>query len=258
MTKDLQEKIVLITGSSRGIGAALAEAFAREGANVIINYVHNRDTAEQLAERLQSQYGIETLVVGADVTDEEAVRKMIGQIVNEFDTLDVVVNNALHQFVFDPEQRKMAWEMAWADYQSQLDGSLKGAYHVCHYALPIMKAKGSGRIINMITDLIYRPVVPYHDYNTAKGALLTFSQNLAQDLGPFGITVNCVAPGLVYPTDASRSTREEVKNALIAQTPLKRIARPEDVTGSVLFFASSWSDFITGQCLVVDGGLTMK
>jgi 3-oxoacyl-[acyl-carrier protein] reductase len=258
MQQSLEGKVVLVTGSSRGIGAAIAEAFAQQGSTIIINYLKNVGRANEQVVTLMERYGIEALAIQADVTNEGSVQQMVHQIHKEFGTLDVVVNNALHGYTFDPDKRKMFWELEWDDYQHQLDGSLKGTFNICKYAVPIMKANGFGRIVNMVSDLIYRPVVPYHDYNTAKGAVLTFSQNLAADLGAFGITVNCVAPGLVYPTDASRSTREEIKEAITAQTPLRRIARPEDITGSVLFFASGWSNFITGQCLVVDGGLVMK
>jgi 3-oxoacyl-[acyl-carrier protein] reductase len=258
MEQLLKGKVVLVTGSSRGIGAAIAEAFASQGSIVIINYLKSQERANERVTTLTERYGVEAMALQGDVTDESSMKKMIHEIYEEFGTLDIVVNNALHGYTFDPDQRKMAWEMEWEDYQHQLDGALKGTYNVCKHAIPIMKSNGFGRIINMVSDLIYRPVVPYHDYNTAKGAVLTYSQNLAADLGAFGITVNCVAPGLVYPTDASRSTKEEIKEAIMAQTPLRRIARPEDVTGSVLFFASGWSNFVTGQCLVVDGGLVMK
>ncbi|MEW9669280.1 3-oxoacyl-ACP reductase [Ammoniphilus sp. 3BR4] len=258
MELNLKGKVVLVTGSSRGIGAAIAESFAQQGAVVIINYVQNRDRAERLANRLSQEYRIESMALRGDVTDETEVQQLIEEITDEFSSLDIVVNNALHHYRFDPDQRKMAWEVEWEDYQRQLDGSLKGSFHVCKHAIPGMKANGFGRIINMVSNLVYRPVVPYHDYTTAKGALLSYSQNLAADLGPFGITVNCVAPGIVYPTDASRMTKEEVKDSIISQTPLRKIARPEDIAGSVLYFASEWSRFVTGQCLVVDGGFTMK
>ena len=115
-----------------------------------------------------------------------------------------------------------------------------------------------GAIINIASDLVARPTIPYHDYTTAKAALIGFSRNLAVELGPFGIRVNCVAPGIVYPTDATRDTKEEIKDMLIASTPMKRIATPEDVTGPVLFLASDWSRFMTGQTLYVDGGLVMN
>jgi 3-oxoacyl-[acyl-carrier protein] reductase len=258
MDKSLKGKISLITGSSRGIGAAIAEGYAQEGSVVIINYLQNREKAEQLAERLAATYGIEAMAMQGDVTVESSMEEMIGDIKEEFGSLDIVVNNALHGYTFDPDKRKFAWEHEWADYQHQLDGALKGTFNVCKNAIPMMKNQGFGRMINMVSNLVYRPIVPYHDYNTAKGAVLSYSQNLAVDLGAFGINVNCVAPGLVYPTDASKSTKEEIKEMIISQTPLRRIARPEDVVGTVLYFGSSWSSFVTGQCIVVDGGLVMK
>ena len=121
-----------------------------------------------------------------------------------------------------------------------------------------MLKEAEGSIINIATDLIARPVVPYHDYTTAKAALVGFGRNLAAELGPMGIRVNTVAPGLVYPTDASASTKEELKETIAAQTPLRRIAGPEDVVGPVLFLASDWARFMTGQTLYVDGGLIMS
>lgn len=258
MDAGLKGKVALITGSSRGIGAVIAEAMAHQGAHVILNYVKSRDQAERLADRLREDARVECLAIQADVTDSDAVDSMFEHILEEFGHLDIVVNNALHHYRFDPEQRKLAWEIPWSDYEVQLDGSLRSTYHVCSQAISAMRQQGSGRIINMISNLVHRPTVPYHDYTTAKGAVLAYSRNLAADLGVYGITVNCVAPGLVYPTEASRSTKEEVKDAIISQTPLGRIAKPEDISGAVLFFASEWSRFITGQTLIVDGGYTMN
>ncbi|KHF41902.1 3-oxoacyl-ACP reductase [Halalkalibacter okhensis] len=258
MDIQLQHKVVLVTGSSRGIGAAIATSFAQQGATVIINYLKSKEQAEQLADHLMNAYDIEAMAVQGDVTNELEVKGMIDDIIAEFDSIDIVVNNALHAYTFDPDRRKLAWDLDWEDYQLQIDGALKGTFNVCKHVIPFMKERKFGRMINMVSNLVYRPVVPYHDYNTAKGAVLTYSQNLAVDLGSFGITVNCVAPGLVYPTDASRTTKEEVKELIKSQTPLRRIAKPEDVVGSVLFFASGWSSFVTGQCMVVDGGFVMK
>ncbi|MCT2536751.1 3-oxoacyl-ACP reductase [Aquibacillus koreensis] len=254
----LEGRVVLVTGSSRGIGAAIAESFAKQGAHIIINYVKSEQKATTFANYLMETYQIDAIPIQADITNEDSVKRMMDAIIEEFDTIDVVVNNALYGYTFDPDERKKAWELSWGDYQHQLDGSLKGTYHVCKHAIPIMKRKGFGRIINMVSNLVYRPVIAYHDYNTAKGAVLSYSHNLAADLGPFGITVNCIAPGLVYPTDASRRTKEEIKDAIIRETPLRRIAKPEDITGSVLFFASNWSNFITGQTIIIDGGFTNK
>ncbi len=117
--------------------------------------------------------------------------------------------------------------------------------------------KSQGSIINVVSNLVARPMVPYHEYTTAKTALVGYSRNLAAELGQFGIRVNCVAPGLVYPTDVSRQTKEEVKEMILAQTPLRRIAGPGEIAGPVLFLASEWSSFMTGQTIYVDGGLVM-
>lgn len=254
---NFKDKVVLVTGASRGIGAAIAQAFAAEGAFVVVNYLRKQASADQVVERCKASGG-DAWAIQADVTVQSAVQAMVARVLSEVGRIDVVVNNAFAPYSFDPEQRKRFWELQWGDYQAQVDGSVHAAYNLCQAVLPHFRQRGLGSIINMVSDLVEQPIVPYHDYSTAKSALVGFSRNLAAEFGPLGIRVNCVAPGLVYPTDASRSTREEVKDALIAQTPLRRIASPEDVTGPVLFLASDWSRFMTGQVLFVDGGLVMK
>ena len=134
---------------------------------------------------------------------------------------------------------------------------MQASYQLCQAVLPAMRQRLQGSIVNLVTDLVQQPSLPYHDYATAKAALIGFSRQLASELGSLGIRVNCVAPGLVSPTESSRATREAVKEQIIARTPLGRIATPEDVTGPVLFLASDWSRFMTGQTLIVDGGLVM-
>ncbi|AWU96747.1 3-oxoacyl-ACP reductase [Azospirillum ramasamyi] len=253
---DFQGKAILVTGAGRGIGAAIARAFAAEGAMVAVNYLRNKAAAEAVAAECRALGG-DGLPLRADVTDAAAVAGMVETAVAEFGGLDVVVNNAFAPYVFDPDRRRLFWETEWDDYQTQIDGALKSTHAVCRAVLPALRRRGGGSIVNMATDLVARPTVPYHDYTTAKAALIGFSRTLAAELGPFGIRVNCVAPGLVYPTDASRSTPEPVKDRITALTPLGRIATPEDVAGPVLFLASDWSRFMTGQTLTVDGGLVM-
>lgn len=252
-----RDKVILVTGAGRGIGAAIAKAFAAEGATVVVNYLQDAVAAEQVVSACK-QAGGDAWAVQADVCSEPAVKAMVAQILQEMGKIDVLVNNAFASYSFDPEHRSMFWELGWADYQRQLDGALRSTYNVCQAVLPHFRTRSQGAIINMSSDLVERPSVPYHDYTTAKSALIGFSRNLAADLGPLGIRVNCVAPGLVYPTAASRQTGEEVRAMIEAQTPLRRIARPEDIAGPVLFLASDWSRFMTGQTLFVDGGLVMK
>jgi 3-oxoacyl-[acyl-carrier protein] reductase len=252
----LQNKVVLVTGASRGIGAAIAKAFGRSGAFVVVNYLSNEGLATEVVKEIEASGG-GGVAIQADVRDGSQVETMVSEVAQELGTIDVVVNNALPHYTFNPKTRKTAWEIPWEDYQDQFDGNLRGAYNVCQAVLPNMKTQGTGRIINMVTNLIDFPIVPYHDYTTAKSALLGFTRNLAKDMGSFNITINAVAPGLTYPTDSSRETQETVREQILQLTPLNRLATPQDITGPVLFLASDMAAFITGQCLRVDGGLVM-
>ncbi len=249
-------KVVLVTGASRGIGAAIAQAFAQEGALVVVNYLQNMQAANAVVARCKAAGG-DAFAIQADVTKASDVTRLVDTALMEAGKIDVLVNNAFAPYSFNPEQRALFWELAWSDYQRQMDGALGSTFTVCKALLPHFRQRGQGCIVNMASDLVHRPSVAYHDYTTAKAALIGFSRNLATELGPLGIRVNCVAPGLVCPTQASRDTREEVKDMIAAQTPLRRIATPEDVAGPVLFLASDWSRFMTGQTLLVDGGLVM-
>jgi 3-oxoacyl-[acyl-carrier protein] reductase len=250
-------KVVLVTGAGRGIGAAITRGFAAEGAMVVINYLQDAASAEAVADECRALGG-DGWALQADVGSAPAVNAMVAQVLAEVGRIDVLVNNAFAAYSFDPEQRKLFWELDWDDYQRQMDGAVRATFNVCQAVLPHFKQRSQGAIVNLASDLVERPSVPYHDYSTAKSALIGFSRNLAAELGPLGIRVNCVAPGLVYPTAASRATKEEVRDMITAQTPLRRIATPDDVAGPVLFLASDWSGFVTGQTLFVDGGLVMR
>ncbi|WP_298597122.1 3-oxoacyl-ACP reductase [uncultured Limnohabitans sp.] len=250
-------QVILVTGASRGIGAGIAQAFARQGAMVLVNYLSNHDAAQDVVSRCQ-QLGGDAWALSADVRSAEAVTAMVAQALRETGRIDTVVNNAFSPYTFDPDHRTRFGDLPWQAYQTQFDGAVLAAYNTCQAVLPHFKQRGQGSIVNLTSDLVDRPSIAYHDYTTAKAALVGFSRNLAAELGPLGIRVNCVAPGLVSPTDSSRATKESVKEALIAQTPLGRLATPEDVAGPVLFLASDWSRFVTGQVLTVDGGLVMR
>ena len=252
-----KDQVVLVTGASRGIGAAIARAFAAEGAYVVVNYLSRHAQAEVVAASCR-QAGGDAWALAADVRSKAAVDDMVQRVIAELGRVDVLVNNAFAPYRFDPEHRQRFWELGWDAYQTQIDGAVQSCFHMCQAVLPVMRQRLKGSIINLVSDLVEQPVVPYHDYATAKSALVGFSRHLAAELGPLGIRVNCVAPGLVVPTDSSRATREAVQSSIAAQTPLRRLATPEDVAGPVLFLASEWSRFVTGQTLLVDGGLVMR
>lgn len=271
---DFQGKVVLVTGAGRGIGAAIARAFAAEGAAVGVNFLRDRAAADQVVRACRAQGegagagagadrgavapGGDAIALQGDVTAPADCQRIVDTLVAEFGRLDVLVNNAFRPYTFDPETRTPVEGLRLADYQAQIEGALGGALHMVQAALPHLRRHANGAIVNVTTNLVDQPVVAYHDYATAKSALVGFSRNLAAELGPQGVRVNCVAPGLVHPTRGSQSTRAAFRDQLAASTPLRRLARPEDVAGPVLFLASPWSQFMTGQVLLVDGGLVMR
>lgn len=250
---EIPEQIVLVTGAGRGLGMAIARAFAGQGARIVMNYRRSREPAEAFANELGPE---KALAVEADVTRADRVREMVDEAAWHFGTsVTTVVNNALPDFSFNGDARAKAFEIGWDAFDAQLAGSVGGALNTIQAALPEMRKAHFGRIINIGSNLFQNPVVPYHDYIAAKAALLAMTRTMSADLGPDGITVNMVSGGLLRTTDASVATPESVFEMIAANTPLRRVTTPEEFADAVLFFASPWSRAITGQNLVVDGGL---
>jgi 3-oxoacyl-[acyl-carrier protein] reductase len=258
---ELSRQVVLVTGSSRGLGASIAKAFGKQGARVIVNYHKSKDAASNLAEEINSLGGpVRAVALKADIRKRDDVCNLFkeaDQIFNVKNSITTVVNNALIDYKFDPVQMKSLETISHADFLSQMEGALLGSLNTLQAAIPGMKAAGFGRCINIGTNLLQNPVVPYHDYTASKGALLAFTRTSARELGPSGITVNMVSGGLLRTTDASAATSTEVFDIIASSTPLRRVTTPEEVADAVLFFASPWARAITGQNLVVDGGLVM-
>lgn len=251
-TLPISEQTVLVTGASRGLGACIAQAFVREGARVVINYLQSEGPAQQLAAQAPAQ----CLAVQADVTDADAVHRLFAQAEQHFGSpITTVINNALPAFRFNGDQRPHADAVTWEQMHQQMEGIVRGALNTMQAALPGMRRMGFGRIVHIGTNLVQNPVVPYHDYTAAKAALLSLTRTLSQDLGPLGITVNMVSGGLLRTTDASAATPEAVFDYIAANTPLRRVTTPQEFADAILFFASPWARAITGQNLVVDGGL---
>lgn len=250
---NLHDQVVLVTGAGRGLGMEIAGAFAREQARVIINYRKSRAPAEALAGELGAR---QALAVQADVTDAKQVAAMFAAAERHFGAaVTTVVNNALADFSFNGDARAKALDIAWRDFAAQLEGSLHGALNTIQSAAPAMRAAHWGCIINIGSNLFQYPVVPYHDYTAAKAALLSLTRTFANDLGPDGIRVNMVSGGLLRTTDASAATPAAVFDLIAANTPLRRVTTPAEFADTVLFFASPRARAVTGQNLIVDGGL---
>ncbi|KIW88740.1 uncharacterized protein Z519_10786 [Cladophialophora bantiana CBS 173.52] len=256
----LQDQVVLVTGSSRGLGLTIAKAFHNEGAKVVLNYFKKTEFYMQvLAENLGFDTG-NHLSFQADVTDANQVQELFRAAERHFGRpISCVVNNAMvGDFAFNGDARPKVSDLTWSNFDVQLQGFLRGALNTTQAALPGFEKLGYGRIINIGSNLFQNPVVPYHDYTAAKGALLAFTRTCAADLGPKSVTVNMVSAGLLQITDASASTPKEVFDHIKAVTPLRKVTTAEDVAGAVLFFASPWARAVTGQQIVVDGGLVMN
>ena len=171
---------------------------------------------------------------------------------------NTVVHNALADFVFNGDARKRIDEMGWEDFEAHALTGLKGALNLIHALKPTMVEQGFGRFINIGTNLFQNPVVPYHDYTAIKAALLSLTRTTAAELGPYGINVNMVSGGLLRTTDASAATPESVFDYIAQSTPLRSVTTPAELASVVLFFASRWSRAVTGQNLIVDGGLVFN
>ncbi|MGP6173794.1 3-oxoacyl-ACP reductase [Corynebacterium sp. A21] len=251
----ISEQVVLVTGGARGLGRCIAEAFLNEDARVAVNYHSSRAAAEEFA----AAHPGRAIALPADVRDRSQVDTLITQAAEAFGTpVTTVINNALVDFAFDGDARPKAEDISYQRFDNQFAGTVAGALNVVQAALPGFKEAGFGRVLNIGTNLVQHPVVPYHDYNAAKAALLSLTRTLAVDLGKHAVTVNMLSGGLLRTTDASSTTPPEVFDAIATGTPLGSVTTPEELADAALFFASPWSRAITGQNLIVDGGLVMN
>ena len=251
MSKPLADQIVLVTGAGRGLGAAIASAFGREGARVAINYRSSKDKAEALAATL----GDNAMAVQGDVRDAASVKAMVETITQAWGAPTTLVHNALADYSFNGDARDTLETLTPDALNAQFGTAVTGALTMIQAVSPAMADQGFGRIVTIGTNLVQNPVVPYHDYTAAKAALMALTRTSAAELGPKGITVNMVSGGLLRTTDASAATPDAVFDLIAGSTPLRSVTTPEEAADAVLFFASPWARAVTGQNLIVDGGL---
>lgn len=245
-------KVALVTGGSRGIGAAVSRLLAARSMRVIVNYRSSRDEADDVVTSITSQGG-HAMAVQADVRDEVAVHDMVEQIRAAMGEVEVLVHNALIPYAI-----KSLDDIWWDELGGKLDQEMHAAFLLTKAVVPGMTKVGHGRIVYLGTVLAQRPREGMIALGTAKAALTQFARYAALELGPRGITVNVVAPGPVGETTiANAALDREHQRRLAAQTVLGRIATPDDVARAVAFYAGDDSGFITGTTAPVNGGLTM-
>ncbi len=254
MNLPIKKQTVLITGAGRGLGSSISKSFHREGAKVIINYRKSYESAKRLGDSL----GENAILIKGDIRNKEEVIKMSKELSDQKINITTIVHNAINDYKFNGELRQKIDNIDWQDFQNQIDTSQKGFLNLLNIFVPNMKKEKFGRFITVGTNLFQNPVVPYHDYTAAKGGLLSITRTAAIDLGQFNITVNMISGGLLKITDASRDTPDEVFEYIKNITPLKKVTTIEDFSDAVLFFASPWSRAVTGQNLIVDGGLVLN
>lgn len=249
MHKQTQFKVVLITGSSGGIGRATARAFAKAGYAVVLHGYRHLERLRPLADYM-SAMGVPNLIVKADVSDRRQVFDMFEHVKRELGPVDVLVNNA------GIAQQKLFTDISEQDWDSMVGVDLSGPFFCCQAALPDMIHQKSGSIINVSSMWGQTGGSLEVHYSAVKSAVIGLTRALAKEVGPSGITVNCVAPGVIR-TEMNAALSDVDLNSLADETPMGRLGTPEDVAGTILFLASQQAAFITGQVLGVNGGLVI-
>ncbi len=243
-------KVALVTGASRGLGAVIALALAEAGWAVAVNYASDTQGAEKITDTIR-QRGGQAYAARFSVIDKEQLAGGLDEIRASLGPVDLIVNNATgHQ----PEMPLM--EQSWRSYLDQLEFFVKAPLELLQAVLPDWRARKSGRIINIGSEVAELGNPNFGNYASAKGAMLAMTRSWARELAPEGITVNLVAPGWI-PVERHADAPQQAKDGYLAHTPLNHFGKPEDIANAVVFLASDKADFITGQKLAVNGGRTL-
>lgn len=249
---DFEDQVVWVTGSSTGIGRAAARAFAELNANVVIHYHRSQEEAESLERELKGR-GRQTLLLQGDVASSADVKRMTGQVQDQFGRVDVLINNAggLIQRARIEEMEESLWDRVMAV-------NLKSVFLVSQAVIPMMKAQGRGRIINLSSIAARNGGGPGSGaYAASKAGVANLTRTLAKELVADNILVNGIAPGVITTPFHDRYTPDDVRRALAEQIPMKREGTPEETIGAALFLASKYATYITGEIIEVNGGQRM-
>lgn len=247
----LENKVALVTGGAKGLGRAFALRLAEEGAKVMVVTRKDMDNLKQTVETIRSMGG-DARFYQADVAKKEDTLAMAKATKEAFGRIDILVNNAA---IYDGIKRKPFHEIDLEEWDLVMNVNVKGAFLSARAVFPYMKEQGYGKIVNLASEVFFTGSQGFAHYVASKGGIIGLTRALAIELGPHNICINCVAPGFTD-TEASRGLAD-VNKYDTSKTPLKRLEKPEDLTGAVIFLSSNESDFITGQTLLIDGGRAM-
>ncbi|HDH98754.1 MAG TPA: 3-oxoacyl-ACP reductase FabG [Deltaproteobacteria bacterium] len=247
----LKEKVAIVTGAAKGLGRAFALKLAQEGAKVMVVTRKDMDNLRQTVKQITDNGG-KAQLFQADVSREEDTKAMAEATNKEFGKIDILVNNAA---IYDGIKRRPFYEIGLDEWDLVMSVNVKGAFLAARAVFPYMKENKYGKIVNLASEVFFTGSHGFAHYVASKGGIIGLTRALAVELGPHNICINCVAPGFTD-TEASRGLADVTKYDT-SKTPLRRLEKPEDLTGAVLFLVSPESDFITGQTLLVDGGRAM-
>lgn len=250
--QETQEQVALVTGASRGIGAAIERALAARGCNLALNHSseHSAQACADLADDLQREYGIKAVVFCADVSNFEAAKEMVEGVREQFGRIDVLVNNA------GVTQDGLLARMSEEAFDKVISVNLKGAFNCMRHVAPVMMKQRSGRIINISSVVGLYGNAGQVNYAASKAGIVGMTKSAAKELGARGITVNAVAPGFID-TDMTRALSEKTREGVVSRIALRELGSAEDVAAAVSFLASREARYITGHVLTVDGGLSL-
>jgi NAD(P)-dependent dehydrogenase (short-subunit alcohol dehydrogenase family) len=247
----LKDKVAIVTGGAKGLGRTFAVKMAAEGARVMVVTRKDMDNLKETVRRIKDLGG-QAAFFQADVSKEVDTLAMAEEAVRTFGRIDILVNNAA---VYDGITRKPFYEIDPAEWDLVMAVNVKGAFLTARAVFPCMQKQGYGKIVNLASEVFFTGSNGFAHYVSSKGGIIGLTRALAVELGPYNICINCVAPGFTD-TEASRGLAD-VNKYDTSKTPLRRLEKPEDITGAAIFLASAESDFITGQTLLVDGGRAM-
>ena len=245
----LNGKVAVVTGASRGIGRAVALKLAGEGATVIVNYNGSKERAEEVKKEIEAAGG-KAEIRQCNVSDFSACEEMFKEIISTFGSVDILVNNA------GITRDGLLMKMSEADFDSVIETNLKGTFNTIRFASRQMLKQRSGRIINMSSVVGIAGNAGQANYASSKAGVIGLTKAVARELASRGITVNAIAPGFIE-TEMTEVLSDAVKEASVAQIPLGRFGKPEDIAKTAAFLASDDAGYITGQVIQVDGGMAI-